>query len=94
MERYVVLTPNNTLKMMEELGFRVNHILARHVNVNATLEKIKVKPKPAHIITTPEKTTSIKEKIEKCPVCGSINILYQETCVKCIDCGWSSCPIA
>ncbi|MEM0456401.1 MAG: adenosylcobalamin-dependent ribonucleoside-diphosphate reductase [Nitrososphaerota archaeon] len=94
MERYVVLTPNKTLKMMEELGFKVDQILMRHVKANATLEKVKIKPKLAHLTTIPEKTTSIKEKIEKCPVCGSINILYQETCIKCIDCGWSSCPIA
>ena len=30
---------------------------------------------------------------EKCPECGSPNLYYQEGCVKCLDCGWTSCII-
>jgi len=94
MEKYSVLTPNNTLKMMEDLGFKVEQILARHVKANAAFGKVEAKPKPVHVVVAPEKTAGMKERVEKCPACNSLNILYQETCVKCIDCGWSSCPIA
>lgn len=30
---------------------------------------------------------------EKCPDCKSLTIVYQEGCLKCLDCGWSSCVI-
>jgi len=33
-------------------------------------------------------------KIEKCPVCNSMNLVYQEGCARCLDCGWASCVIA
>ncbi|MEM2238063.1 MAG: adenosylcobalamin-dependent ribonucleoside-diphosphate reductase [Candidatus Caldarchaeum sp.] len=29
-----------------------------------------------------------------CPACGSVNVIFQEGCQKCMDCGWSSCVIA
>ncbi len=32
-----------------------------------------------------------KEEFEKCPVCGSPNLVYEAGCVVCKDCGWSEC---
>ena len=32
--------------------------------------------------------------IAKCPNCGGVNIVSQEGCRKCLDCGWSTCTIA
>jgi len=29
-----------------------------------------------------------------CPVCGGKELVFQEGCQKCVDCGWSSCVIA
>jgi ribonucleoside-diphosphate reductase alpha chain len=31
---------------------------------------------------------------EVCPSCGSPRLAFQEGCVRCLDCGWSSCVIA
>jgi len=47
--------------------------------------------------TTTEKGSGPKHptiKIEKCPVCNGMNLVYQEGCVRCLDCGWASCVIA
>jgi len=30
----------------------------------------------------------------KCPVCGSLRIVFQEGCERCLECGWTSCVIA
>ncbi len=38
--------------------------------------------------------TEKKEEIERCPVCGSMNLAHQGGCVTCLDCGWSECVIA
>jgi len=32
--------------------------------------------------------------VPKCPVCGGMNIVSQEGCRKCLDCGWSTCTVA
>ncbi|MEM4334862.1 MAG: adenosylcobalamin-dependent ribonucleoside-diphosphate reductase [Candidatus Caldarchaeum sp.] len=29
-----------------------------------------------------------------CPVCGGKNMVFQEGCERCLDCGWSSCVVA
>ncbi|MCD6381710.1 MAG: adenosylcobalamin-dependent ribonucleoside-diphosphate reductase [Candidatus Aenigmarchaeota archaeon] len=35
-----------------------------------------------------------EEDVEKCPVCGSTNLVHQGGCITCLDCGWSECVIA
>ena len=35
-----------------------------------------------------------KPEIEKCPACGSKNLVYEAGCVVCKDCGWSECLIS
>ncbi len=32
--------------------------------------------------------------VEVCPLCGGVRLAFQEGCVRCVDCGWSSCVIA
>jgi len=29
-----------------------------------------------------------------CPSCGASGLVYQESCVRCMECGWSSCVVA
>ncbi len=41
--------------------------------------------------TNGEDTTEAKEG--KCPVCGG-TIVYESGCEKCIECGWSACPVS
>ena len=31
--------------------------------------------------------------IERCPECGSKNLVRQGRCTTCADCGWSNCPL-
>ena len=39
-------------------------------------------------------SSSSDKKVERCPVCGSENIVYEAGCVVCKDCGWSECIIS
>lgn len=34
-----------------------------------------------------------EEHLEKCPVCGG-KIVHEAGCEKCIECGWSACPVS
>jgi hypothetical protein len=29
--------------------------------------------------------------VKKCPVCKSVNLIYESGCDKCLDCGYSKC---
>jgi ribonucleoside-diphosphate reductase alpha chain len=42
----------------------------------------------------PEHPAAAPPVYETCPVCGGKHLRYQEGCVTCLDCGWSSCVIA
>jgi ribonucleoside-diphosphate reductase alpha chain len=39
-------------------------------------------------------TPVVKNNVEKCPECGSDRLIYEEDCVKCLDCGWTACVIS
>ncbi|MEM1966165.1 MAG: adenosylcobalamin-dependent ribonucleoside-diphosphate reductase [Candidatus Caldarchaeum sp.] len=59
---------------------------------NKTLELLKslgvdVEHKVETIPSAPSTPTT-------CPACGSVHVVFQEGCQKCLDCGWSSCVIA
>jgi hypothetical protein len=32
-----------------------------------------------------------REKRETCPMCQSQSLVYHESCVTCMNCGWSEC---
>ncbi|MEM5875425.1 MAG: adenosylcobalamin-dependent ribonucleoside-diphosphate reductase [Candidatus Aenigmatarchaeota archaeon] len=40
------------------------------------------------------KVNDVNNKIEKCPNCGSNNLVYQAGCVNCLNCGWAACLIS
>ncbi len=97
--RYVALTPNKTLELMKSLGIELPRIGAEEVNdVERKKRMLQV------IYAGGEESGSVGSKVEKrskyptaryeeCPECGSPNLHYQEGCVRCLDCGWTSCLI-
>ncbi len=102
LNKYLTLTPNKTLEIMKQLGIEPPKI---H---NEIKEKLPESRKPGiklalteigAVETTIEEgrkyeSVSPSKKVEKCPVCESINLIYQEGCVKCLDCGWANCVIS
>ncbi|HDD40561.1 MAG TPA: ribonucleoside-diphosphate reductase, adenosylcobalamin-dependent, partial [Nitrososphaeria archaeon] len=97
--KYLSITPNETLKMMKALGIeppkveegesnntdrkkRMIQLIYAEDGVTAVEQEKEAKPK------------SLSMKVERCPVCESPNLVYQEGCVRCLDCGWASCVIA
>ena len=101
MNRYIALTPNKTLEMMKEAGIElpqtesgeseaskkpvVQLIYMGEEGVESVeTRQARMEPKPKHPTL----------KVERCPVCSSVNLIYQEGCTRCLDCGWASCVIA
>ncbi|MEM3771725.1 MAG: hypothetical protein QXW80_05400, partial [Candidatus Micrarchaeia archaeon] len=41
---------------------------------------------------TEEEHVRNKKKLETCQECGSRNLIFQDDCIKCLDCGWVACP--
>lgn len=98
--RYVALTPNKTLEMMDALGIEspktrnnvgepgreskpIVQVIVGNVEEEAVEERTR--------FTEPKHPTL---RIERCPVCKSVNLIFQEGCTRCLDCGWASCVIA
>ena len=101
LNRYVTLTPNNTLKIMESLGIEPPAVSVGEVKEERRKRIMEVmysgEGELETASTTTEKGSGPKHptiKIEKCPVCNGMNLVYQEGCVRCLDCGWASCVIA
>ncbi|MCD6575855.1 MAG: adenosylcobalamin-dependent ribonucleoside-diphosphate reductase [Nanoarchaeota archaeon] len=81
----------------------LNEILAEKPWMNEYIEigkkKEEVESKPPIIaeekeVESEEHKPVEKPEIEKCPVCGSKNLVYEAGCVVCKDCGWSECIIS
>ena len=89
--RYVSPSSNRTLQMMQELG-------VEPPTSQRTVPKVGVETKLAPEATTrgvdPMEIARSLGRIAKCPLCGSSNIVMQEACTKCLDCGWSTCTVA
>jgi len=34
------------------------------------------------------------EKVERCPICGSVYLVHEGNCVVCKECGWNECIVA
>ena len=100
LNRYITLTPNNTLKIMESLGIEPPATSVGEVKEEGRKRVMEVMYSGEGLeaaSTTAEKESKPKHptlKIEKCPVCNGMNLVYQEGCVRCLDCGWASCVIA
>jgi len=97
--KYLSITPNETLKMMKALGIEPPKVEERESN-NTDRKKRMIQLIYAEDgVTAVEqekeaKPKSLSMKVERCPVCESPNLVYQEGCVRCLDCGWASCIIA
>ena len=98
--RYIALTPNKTLELMKSLGIEPPKIEAEEIS------EVESKKRMLQVIYAGEESETVSSeserrseskhptaRFEKCPECGSPNLNYQEGCVRCLDCGWTSCLI-
>jgi ribonucleoside-diphosphate reductase alpha chain len=99
LSRYIALTPNKTLEFMRSLGIEPPAISVQEIeDVERKKRILQVAYAGGeHAEIEVEKAVSSKsvkkEPYERCPECGSPNLIYQEGCVKCVDCGWTSCLV-
>jgi ribonucleoside-diphosphate reductase alpha chain len=99
LSRYIALTPNKTLELMRSLGIEPPAVSVQEIeDVERKKRILQVAYAGGeHAEIEAEKTSSSKpvkkEPYERCPECGSPNLIYQEGCVKCMDCGWTSCLV-
>ena len=98
--RYIALTPNKTLELMKSLGIEPPKIEAEEMSEveskKRMLQVIYAGEEPEPVSSESERRGESKHptaRFEKCPECGSPNLNYQEGCVRCLDCGWTSCLI-
>ncbi len=71
--------------------------LEKFIDVNKKKEEIESKPPILATDTILEKEAHKpieKPELDKCPACGSKNLVYEAGCVVCKDCGWSECLIS
>ncbi|MDJ0269771.1 MAG: adenosylcobalamin-dependent ribonucleoside-diphosphate reductase [Aigarchaeota archaeon] len=88
LSRYIAVTPNKTLQMMEKLGVKPSI-------GTEDLQQEAAQKKQISLVTSVEgPSVSEDRQDEACPSCDSTNLVYQEGCIKCLDCGWSSCVVA
>jgi len=99
LSKYIALTPNKTLELMRSLGIEPPAVSVQEVDdVERKKRVLQVAYAGGeHAEIEVEKAVSSKsvkkEPYERCPECGSPNLIYQEGCVKCMDCGWTSCLV-
>ncbi len=98
--RYIAITPNKTLELMKGLGIEPPSLEAEEISdverKKRMLQVIYSGEESERIGSEVEKRSGAKSpaaRYEKCPECGSPNLHYQEGCVRCLDCGWTSCLI-
>jgi ribonucleoside-diphosphate reductase alpha chain len=89
--KYVMPTKNRTFEIMGELGIELPRVQAEKQIEKVALETAK----KGSIAQQTSALSSGKEgRTLKCPNCGGLNIVSQEGCRKCLDCGWSTCTVA
>ncbi len=88
--KYISTIENRTIEIMKELGIEPPKIgRPEKVLAKDTLTVLgEVKPTPE--VT---KQTIESKNIMRCPECGSERLLFIEDCIRCLDCGWSSCTV-
>lgn len=88
--KYVLKTENETLKMMKELGIeppKTGH--PESILAKKTVKMLQeIKPTPAA-----QQQTAETRRIMRCPECGSERLIFIEDCIRCLDCGWSTCTV-
>ncbi|MEM4206906.1 MAG: adenosylcobalamin-dependent ribonucleoside-diphosphate reductase [Nitrososphaerota archaeon] len=87
LNRYVSITKNRTLDMMESLGIKIS----RPAYIPTEVGEAK---RPLTKVVITEEQADKKSTYETCPECNSTNLLWQEGCVRCLDCGWTGCVVS
>ncbi|MCX8189152.1 MAG: adenosylcobalamin-dependent ribonucleoside-diphosphate reductase [Nitrososphaeria archaeon] len=87
---YATITENKTIDIMKNLGIDVTNILGKKV-VEETLKTYRLLEEPK-LPTEEREAIKNKKKLETCQDCGSRNLIFQDDCIKCLDCGWVACP--
>jgi ribonucleoside-diphosphate reductase alpha chain len=77
---YVKHIKNETLNIMSKLG------IIPKLNASIFIQTLKSEDF--------ENQHSIKKGVEVCPECSSRRFVYEEKCIKCLDCGWIACVVS
>lgn len=86
---YAAITENKTIEIMKNLGIDVTNILGKKT-VEETIKTYSLTEELSAL--TAEERSRNKKKLETCQDCGSRNLIFQDDCIKCLDCGWVACP--
>ncbi|MGB9727211.1 MAG: adenosylcobalamin-dependent ribonucleoside-diphosphate reductase, partial [Nitrososphaeria archaeon] len=89
---YATITENKTIEIMKNLGIDVTNILGKRVT-EEMVKTYKVVEEPRIPLEEKEGTHN-RKKFETCQECGSKNLIFQDDCIKCLDCGWVACPVS
>ncbi len=89
---YVLEISNRTLDIMRELGVEPPKMTKKFENEAQVLAKATMGI--VSQIKAARRMEEVKNDVETCPNCGSTRIIYEEDCVKCLDCGWVACIVA
>ena len=88
--KYVLRIQNKTKEMMKNVGIE----LPVSNNNQPKLKMPEIKTKKVEELVKSTSSLPSYEGNEVCPVCGSNRLVYEEGCVKCLDCNWSECIVA
>ena len=91
---YVTLTENNTLRLMQSLGIDTTDLLNIRGSARVEVEKNVIKTKSLDTAFILEPKPKERGKVEVCPECGSKRLIFEDDCIKCLDCGWTACPVS
>ncbi len=84
--KYILNIKNRTLDIMKELGIEP----PSYAKSQDSSKKVEPILKIPSLVSRGGEGDS-QEQYEKCPICESLNIIFSEGCIRCIDCGWSAC---
>lgn len=91
--RYITEVENNTLNLMRKLGIEIKPPSAAALVKSAR----PLQAPTAAVSMEPILSVELEEggdRFSRCPECGGNNLAWQEGCVKCLSCGWTSCVIS
>ncbi|MEM3507992.1 MAG: adenosylcobalamin-dependent ribonucleoside-diphosphate reductase [Nitrososphaerota archaeon] len=84
--KYLKIVENKTIDMLNKYGIKVT-IEEKEEKINS-LPFLKMDMPKFDLLP---KESKKKAKREACPMCQSQSLVYHESCVTCMNCGWSEC---
>ena len=84
--KYLKIVENKTIDMLNKYGIKVT-IEEKEEKINS-LPFLKMDIPKFNLLP---KEVKKKAKREVCPMCQSQSLVYHESCVTCMNCGWSEC---